>query len=828
MVHRVFVLGLSFALFTLQPTMGGAAVITQTFSDAAVTVAGPIAEFYDYTQASLATWTAPADFDAGTYVNTNGTDVAGSIVLNRIGPVGVLAPSAITWWDTTWNNRRCFALDHTDVAATGVTEYQLRLDFPLEALITAGLVQADTADLRAIGADGITSLPLWVDDTIPDTIWVQMDTIAAGAVTDLCLYYGYNAGTATSPVNHSEAAVFSYTSAVPVYYTVSDRYGPPGTAINVVSYTDANEVTRSGGPTVALAAAGDRTTFDAIGNTAASVFSVLGPISADGSGDGYDTLVPISYAGSRFVAPIGRDAQQFSFVAPFGAAVVELFDGATSVATFTVPAGTPYTHIADDIAPGNTAIIESDVPVLVTHTSDVLGDSIALYPATAGDLYGVRSTDVLIGYDTDTTLVTVTASDATISGAPGDRGVANTLVGGIAQGGGAADAIQLTADQPIGALAHEDGDGNESAVFLPRGELNSRYWIPSDSQYIAFSCPTESSAPLDLTVTAPGVPSRAVTCAGGPTVAWAADTADLAVTATRGTEVTTVNGEPFFAYYETLAADDQTNLLGMKQGRQYTWPEPVVAIGGDEGLYETSGTWESATVDTGLGTEIFGSLRIGGATPAATTLQLQVATTVTGTPSSFVGPDGTAASYFTLGNLPSVLDFTHDGDRLLRVRAEFVTTDPIASTPRLDLIGVDHHLVALDRSLSGSPVIGVATTIDPVITTSYLLRIKTTDAAITGSEATAMYRGDTNLVNLTEETVRFVNAGLGIDSVQQSITLPTEPPVPFDPTQPHSLVIDHAATASGVTEIAFAWQLDYQAGGSVFFETDFMVEVTAP
>jgi hypothetical protein len=175
-----------------------------------------------------------------------------------------------------------------------------------------------------------------------------------------------------------------------------------------------------------------------------------------------------------------------------------------------------------------------------------------------------------------------------------------------------------------------------------------------------------------------------------------------------------------------------------------------------------------------------------------------------------------------------VLDFANDGDRLFRVRAEFTTTDPVAATPRLDLISVDHHLAALDRSLSGSPVIAVATAIDPTVTTSYLLRIKTADGGITGSEATAVYRGDTNLANLTEETVRFVNAGLGIDSVQQSTTLPTEPPVPFDPTRPHSLVMDHAAAASGVTEIAFAWQLDYDAGGSIFFETDFMVEVTAP
>lgn len=826
-VRRALILGLSFAIFSLTPTLGGASVITRTFSRADVTVDAAIVEFYDYTQASTATWTSQADFDAGTYAGSNGTDVPGSVVLNRIGPAGVTAPSATTWWDAAWNNRRCFDLDHSDLAATAAAEYPIAIPFPLTSLVTGGFLQADYGDLRAVGTDGVTSLPVWIDDTTPDTIWVQIDSIPAGTTSTICVYYGYNAGTASSPANHTEAAVFTYTSPQPIYYAVSESYAAPGADINVVSYVDGNEVTRSGGTTVSLITAGDRGTFDAAGNAPGSVFSVLGPISGAGSGDGFDTLVPISFAGTQFLAPTSRDAQEFSFIAPFGDATVEILDGVTSTGTFVVTAGTPYTHTASDITAGVTAIIESDLPVLVTHTTDVDGDAVALYPASDGDWYTVRSTETRIGYGTGTTAVAVAYSDAATGSAPGDRGDVTVLGVGTGQGGAAGDGVHLASDQPIGVFAQEDGDGNESVVALPAGELNSDYWLPEDSQYVSFACPTESSTPVAITITPPAGAPAAIACNGGPSVAWAVDATARAVDPGRGVLIASDGDEPFYAYFES-AAEDQTNLLGMKQGRQYTWPEPVVAAGGDEGLYETTGSWESATFDTAAGTEVFGEIAIGGSTPAGTTLQIQVATGDTVTPTAFVGPDGTAATYFTIAGLPAVLDFGHDDDRYLRVRAELATTDPVSATPQLDVVAADHHLAALDRSLAGSPVIAVATTLDPTVTTSYLLRVKTADAGIAGSEATAVYRGDTNLANLTEETVRFVNTGLGFDSVQQSATSPTDPPELFQPGRPHSVVIDHAAAGSGVTQLALAWQLDYLATGSVFFETDFVVEITAP
>ncbi len=828
MLRRAAVLGLCFALFSIQPTLGGAAVITQSFAASSFDFDPGLVSLYDYTSGSPATWTDPGDFDAGTYSATEGSSIPGAVLLDRIGPSGVAEPDgSINWWDTDWTNRRCFSIDHTAVGANTVAEYQLRLPFPVDQLTGEGFLQSDLGDLRAIAADGVTSLPLWPDDTEPDTIWVQVDEIIAGASGSVCLYYGYSLGTATSPANHTEAAVFTYSSPQPVYYTVADAYSAGTTPINVVTYIDGNEVSRDGGPAVTLTSAGDLTTFDAAGNSPGSVLSVVGPISSAGIGDGVGPLVPISFAGTSFAAPINRDGQAFSFVAPFGDAAVTLSDGGTVVATFTVTAGTPYTHTADDISAGSAALIESDLPVLVTHRSDVGGDFMPVYPATAGSFYAVRSTSALVGYGTDATSVAVAGSDGAASTITGDRGDISTLGGGAGQGGGPADGLWLTSTEPVGVISQDDGDGNESVTVVPVAELGAEYWIPADSQYIAFACPTAASADVSITVSPPGGPDRPVICSGGPDVAWAADAADLSVTAT-GTRIASDDGAVFSSYFETLANDDELSLLGMKQGRQYTWPEPVVTAGGDEGILESSGTWESATVDTEAGTAVFGNLRIIGDVPAGTTLRLQVATAAAGTPIGFVGPDGTDGTHFTIATLPSVLDFAHDGDQLLRVRAELATSNPATASPRLDSVAVDAHLALLNRSLGSLPTLAVATTADPTVTTTHLLRVKTSNATITGSEATAVYRVGSNLGNLVEETVRFVNEGLGINSVQQSITQPVDSPLVFQNDRPHSVVLDHSAVGTGVTTLRFSWQLDYAGEGSIFSETDFAVTVTAP
>ena len=504
-----------------------------------------------------------------------------------------------------------------------------------------------------------------------------------------------------------------------------------------------------------------------------------------------------------------------------------LSDGAAAVATFTVASGTPYTHTADDISAGNTALIESDVPVLVTHRSDVGGDFAPLYPATAGSFYPVRSTSAFVGYGTDATSVAVTGSDGATATLTGDRGDLSAIGGGTGQGGGAADGLMLTSDQQVGVISQDDGDGNESVTVLPAAELGSEYWIPTDSQYIAFACPTAASADVAITISPPGGPDRPVTCSGGPDVAWAVDTADIGV-ATTGTRVASDDGAAFSSYFEDLATDDQLTVLGMKQGRQYTWPEPVVTAGGDEGIYESAGTWESATVDIGPGTAVYGGLTIAGDVPTGTSLRLQVATGAAGTPSSFLGPDGTAGTYFTIASLPAVLDFAHDGEQLLRVRADLITSSPATATPRLDAVTIDGHLPPYDRSLGSPPAIAVASGLDPAVTVTYLLRVKTSNPVITGSETTAVYCGGSNLGNLVEETVRFVNEGLGINSVQQSITQPLDSPLVFQTDRPHSVVLDHSALGPGVTTLQFSWQLDYAGEGSIFSETDFAVTVTAP
>ena len=93
-------------------------------------------------------------------------------------------------------------------------------------------------------------------------------------------------------------------------------------------------------------------------------------------------------------------------------------------------------------------------------------------------------------------------------------------------------------------------------------------------------------------------------------------------------------------------------------------------------LYMTSGNLTSSTKDSnpGIGdTPNWTSLSWHGSTPANTSLKFQIAGSNSAAgPFSFVGPDGTAATYFTTSNA-SLLQF--GGERYVQYRAYLATTD---------------------------------------------------------------------------------------------------------------------------------------------------------
>jgi hypothetical protein len=766
-----------------------------------VPVRAPLVEFYDYGTGIPVAWTTRADFEAGTLVSL---DASG----DALALAGGAGPP---WWNPSWMGRGCYSIDHGAPGASSVTEYPLRLELDTASLIAAGELQADGADLRAIASDATTELPLWLEGPVgaeDAAVWVQVDAIPAGATTGFCLYRG----NPSAPPVSDAAAVFTYSSEKPLYATVTD-HNAASTAFTVVSLVKGNRIT-NGVSTSPTRNEGSPHTFPAGEQTAATVFSARGPVTSRGIGDGQDTLVPLSWAATEFVVPTQRGTQHFSVYAPYADAVVTIYDGsALRAGPFTVPAGTT-TSLDADVTGANSGIVVSDVPVLLFHTAGG-ADAFAVPPPSRDPVFGVRSTTTRIGFSA-AALGTLSRSDG--SGAPlsGSRGSTVVDVGGGTQGGGPADGLRMSADAAVGALQQDDGDGSESTALLPRDELGSDYYLPTDAEYVAVACPQSG---VTVTVDPPGggkggapVDILCAGASGGP--GWAKRTAPLPA----ATRVFSPAGEPFLALYEDAATGDETNLLGLSQGRQYTWPEPSVTPAPDGG-YAPAGTWESATFDTGA-PGVFGTLAFTADMPAGTAVRLQVATGPTDPPTEFVGPDGTAATWF----IPSeeALAFVHDGNRYLRLRAELTTSDGSA-TPRLDIVTVIHSLARFVHDAGQADVASV-----PGASGSeqrhWIARVRTSASALAGSTATLSLDSVSGLpfvtlagISTTAPLVQAVTIASGV------VTQSSGPPVPFEATLPHSIVLDGQTT--GPAAITLLWRLDAAASGTPVVDHRLRIEV---
>jgi hypothetical protein len=203
-----------------------------------------------------------------------------------------------------------------------------------------------------------------------------------------------------------------------------------------------------------------------------------------------------------------------------------------------------------------------------------------------------------------------------------------------------------------------------------------------------------------------------------------------------------------------------------------------------------------------------------------------VATSDVDPPSSFVGPDGTAATAWTLDDLPSALDFAHDGDRYLRVRVAMTTSDRAGATPELGDLTVGYQLPLVDRDASGRAAISVAGSTTASV--DYLLRVMTASSALDGSTSTLEDVVVGNDPDLTDGALRMVNLPDGLDTVQWSTGGAGPSPVAFGTADPHSVVLDHTRVAGGPVTIDVTWNLNVVGTSSIIVQSDLTVEITAP
>ncbi|MDK2849806.1 MAG: hypothetical protein PWR32_473, partial [Candidatus Woesearchaeota archaeon] len=142
---------------------------------------------------------------------------------------------------------------------------------------------------------------------------------------------------------------------------------------------------------------------------------------------------------------------------------------------------------------------------------------------------------------------------------------------------GSGPAIRVYSTYPTGLVQQADSDGTESSVAVPLKEMSTVFGSGLDAEYIAIvtpfkntQCSVYNSSGLVGSTTVSGSDITGVYkgCFNCNT--------DNVIYARGPWKLVCTN--PVWAYYEE-ATDDETNMLGYKQMRQYIWPEPTVSVG---------------------------------------------------------------------------------------------------------------------------------------------------------------------------------------------------------------------------------------------------------
>ena len=760
-------------------------------------------KLYNYTSGQSVSYSSQAEFDSGTLVGTNTTSLPGS--------VSVTGTAAAPWWNASWSDRQCFAVNHTAAGATTVTEYPVSVTIDTAVLIAGLKLQSLGGDLRAIDATG-NVIPLWIEGPLngPSTIiWTQIPIISAGTSTSFCLYYGNLLALSVS----DPLAPFTYTTFKSIYYPVSSSTASSG--INVATFGPSNQV-RSGATTVSLASAGATGAFTSAQVLPATPLEVTGPINGRGvTAKGYDSILPISYAGTKFVIPMNSNSStKVSMLSPFGPATVTVTNGTSPTA------GSPFSLVAGVVQDASfatsdvTAVFTSTKPILLSAANTNASFSLMPIPAAATTWYGVMPTDADTSFETAGSASYIRSNGVTGTLTAATPGARIILTGSGTAGGNGTEGITITASQPIEPIVRN----NDIAAFMPVGELTNFYVLPVAASYISFVCPT-----VDTKILVGATLVTCVTSGAGPFPTGTPSKALLTAAIPAGTLIRTQapDTSPFYLYYAEGGFNKETSLLGPKQGRQFTYPTPTITAPNSG-----PGTWESPVFNTGS-TGVFGTLSWHATLPAGTSVTFQIASAATiAGPWNYVGPDDTAATNYSTS--PGAIPFSFDGLCCVRILATLTPSGSLK--PTLEDVTAAYNLVRLAHTagVPGSVSFNAAAGIS---TTAYLVRVKTSTPTLAGSTATLTELGtSTNLSNLTSATAQFEYPAVSqIVITTGTVTTSVGPTTTLDATTTRSIVMVAQPAVAGVTSVVRSrLVLDVGvAGGSPLIDVDLDLKVVA-
>jgi len=275
-----------------------------------------------------------------------------------------------------------------------------------------------------------------------------------------------------------------------------------------------------------------------------------------------DVPSPAAFMGTRFVVPHTANAHRIYLFSPTGDATVSIeIDGSNETVQLTEGDVFEYSLGADNSI---ATIVESDLPILVSHVGDTVGvrrDTFPVPPASL-EVWGVRSGNAILGALEDNTSVTVFSSDGNTAIYILNRGDRQEISIGVDDNHGQGSGLRVVADKPVAAVQYNDGDGTEAISFLPSHYLGTHYGISLDTQYLAVVCPSPgTTVTLEDELAVP----TTLPCNGNsdsfPGKIYFGSTDD-GVHISSG--ATLSSNKPVFVYQETFTGSAEKQLIGAK------------------------------------------------------------------------------------------------------------------------------------------------------------------------------------------------------------------------------------------------------------------------
>ena len=758
-----------------------------------------------------------ATWDAGTTTDTI-TAADGSLTLAHNGQ----APPSNqpTWWDPTWSSRQCFVMDNPGASTT---EFPVEIELDTATPLAAGDIQADGSGLRAVASDSGLELPLWIEGQIPNAatdIWVQLANAPTGP-SEFCLYWGNPAAAGVS----SQSSVFTFTTPRIRYYTLTDSYtggAGVGGQLSVVSYANGNSVTVDG--VTQVGNRGQMLTFNNVNRN--SVVTATAPLSGSGLGNATDSIVPESYGDTEFIFPTTRQVQTIWVRAPFGPVDLEFRHGNTVTSRTVTPAEGSVGVVSDaaganavgGTGEGTSVRSTNGVPFLAMNTSQN-NDSILGVPFTGEPLFGMRSRDLRIGAGFHDATFALLGSDGT--DLPNES-VAAGFIKNYYQptdlrGDGTGFRVTPISGRTA-AVQQADGNSSESTAFVPYSLLDYEYFLPQDATYISIVCPVPGQGVI---MTPPGTGATSFPCdnpggvAGAPGRAFTTTTGSAVIPA--GTLLQ--SSLPFFAYSEEAIYNDETNLVGALAANPRSPISLGTTAGPVEGMYLPSGSFSSATIDTGASGS-YGYLDLVGSLPAGSTARLQIASgadAASADAATPVGPDGTASTFYEIGS--DIVASMHEGNPFIRFTIELTSTDPF-STPAIAELRLATDLVEFATSSTGTVVVPIAG--GPGLASHRIARFSTDttlDYAVRVS-----YTGGSGLPDATTLRVRTDHPETHVEATSGAIVLAAGGDQPHLPGDAFDLLLDEDIAAGSTVTLEVT--VTFEATSGLVLQKDVTFVIT--